>query len=179
MARIPFSLLEDLRGLARRLQRAAARGDRQALVFLGAAAPDAPPRRRDALAVLARLLGFRGWPQLVAIVRGIAHDDFGTLLWSERCAVHWNLWCASYDEARELRAQRGEYLLAYRRDFVVVDEHYLRTLGLDPSDPDWERIGRDWVQPTDFDARARLYRRLAALRLTEAGLSIERAPLAS
>jgi hypothetical protein len=35
-------------------------------------------------------------------------------------------------------------------------EPAIRELGLDPADPDWERIGWDWVRPRDADAWERL-----------------------
>ena len=82
---------------------------------------------------------------------------------SGRCSIpdgadaHWNIWSASYDEARAIREQHGGYLLAYRQHFFIVDRHFIETLGLHPDDPDWELIGRDWVKPQQADARERLY----------------------
>ncbi len=35
-------------------------------------------------------------------------------------------------------------------------------LGVDPDDPDWERIGYDWLRPLDEAARGRLERTLIA-----------------
>ena len=48
-------------------------------------------------------------------------------------AVFLNRWYASYDHARAAREP-----------------------GLDPLDPDWERIGWDWVRPLDTGAWQRL-----------------------
>jgi hypothetical protein len=42
-----------------------------------------------------------------------------------------------------------------------------RELGFDPDDPDWDRIGRDWVKPRDRTARARLYGKLIAQRFAK------------
>ena len=59
----------------------------------------------------------------------------------------------------------GGYLLPYRHQFLVCESEAIRLLGLDPGDPDWERIGRDWVRPADRDAWRRLRdRRIAVLR---------------
>jgi hypothetical protein len=41
-----------------------------------------------------------------------------------------------------------------------VDSNFVDSMGLDPADPDWERIGRDWARPADCAARGRLYRQL-------------------
>jgi hypothetical protein len=43
---------------------------------------------------------------------------------------------------------------------MIVDRFYIESLGLDPDDPAWERIGRDWIRPADPQARAQLYRQL-------------------
>ncbi|MEE8524226.1 MAG: hypothetical protein V3T72_09870 [Thermoanaerobaculia bacterium] len=122
-------------------------------------------RRRHCLAVIARELGFDGWPQAAAVLRGDRDaTDFGTLLYPSGAAAHWNIWSASYDEAKTIRAQHGGYLLAYKRHFFIVDRHFIETLGLDPEDPDWEAIGRDWARPKKVEARGRLYAKLIRQR---------------
>lgn len=65
-------------------------------------------------------------------------------------------WFASYDEARAARQESGGFLLPYRHHFFVAEAPAIRYLGLDPEDPDWERIGWDWVRPLDDEAFARL-----------------------
>ncbi len=121
-------------------------------------------KRRHCLAAIARELGFEGWPHAVAVLRGKAPEDFGTLLYPPGADAHWNIWSASYEEARALREQTGGYLLAYKRHFFIVDRHFVATLGLDPEDPDWELLGRDWARPKRIAARQRLYAKLIAAR---------------
>ncbi|HEV2914610.1 MAG TPA: hypothetical protein VGX92_15125 [Pyrinomonadaceae bacterium] len=67
-----------------------------------------------------------------------------------------NRWFASYEEARASLDQQGGFLLPFERQFFVCEEEGIRVLGLDPEDPDWERIGRDWVKPLDQEAWLRL-----------------------
>lgn len=52
-----------------------------------------------------------------------------------RCGAHINLWYRTRAHAAEVWRQRGGYLLAYRRQFLIVDRFYIETLGLDPDDP--------------------------------------------
>lgn len=165
------SLLENLKTHARVLHKQAARGETAALARLRGlrelrdASDDALARevkRRHCLAVIARELGFDGWPHLVAIVSGRREDDFGTLLYADG---HWNIWSASYEEARAIRAEHGGYLLPYKRQFVIVDRYFIETLGLDPDDADWAQIGRDFARPASLQARERLYAKLIAQRL--------------
>ena len=131
-------------------------------------------RRRHCLATLARELGFRGWPHAVGVLRGTDTSDFGTLLYPSGAEVHWNIWSASYMEAAAIRADHGGYLLAYRRHFFIADRHFIATLGLDPDDPDWKRIDRDWVKPARPDARERLYGKLIQGRARASSATIDR-----
>lgn len=133
-------------------------------------------KRRHCLAVVARELGFQGWPHASAVLRGTDSSDFGTLLYPEWSHVHWNIWSASYDEASTIRQQHGGYLLAYRRHFFIADRHFIETLGLNPDDPDWDLIGRDWVKPARPEARERLYGKLIRRRRDRPGL-VERPTL--
>lgn len=78
-------------------------------------------------------------------------------------SVTLNHWFNSHAEARAWLDADGGYLLPYRHQYFVTTAEAIRELGLDPADPDWERIGYDWVKPLDTAARERLElkRRLA------------------
>jgi hypothetical protein len=127
-------------------------------------------QRRHCLAIVARELGFQGWPHAVGVLSGTDSTDFGTLLYPDGADAHWNIWSASYVEARSIREQHGGYLLAYRRHFFIADRYFIETLGLLPEDPDWELIGRDWVKPRQMEARARLYGSLIRRRLRDVAI---------
>jgi len=167
------STVHDLKAKARILQTLVQKRDRDALRRVRqlpevAGFDDEPLssriRRRHCLAVIARELGFNGWTHALSVLTGQHNDDFGRLLSPPGANAHWNIWSASYDEARAIRAEHGGYLLAYQRHFFIVDRYYLETLGLDPDDADWDRMGRDWVHPREPAARARLYAKLIAQR---------------
>ena len=80
----------------------------------------------------------------------------GPAMYVSSMDVIMNRWFTSYEEARASLEQEGGYLLPYRSQFFVTPSEGIRELGLDPDDPDWERIGWDWVRPRDEAARARL-----------------------
>lgn len=166
----PIDLLKEQ---ARLLHRAAQAGEAGALARhrhlaeladLDDDALRAAALRRHSLAVLAREAGFSGWSHATGVISGAVDDDFGTLLYPSGCGAYWNIWPASYAEAREIRAQTGGYLLAYRRHFFIVEHHYVANIGLDPEDPAWAAIGRDWARPGDLAARAGLYGQLIRRR---------------
>jgi len=121
-------------------------------------------KRRHCLSVIARELGFQGWGHAVHSLRDAT--TFGRLLYPPRCGGHTNIWCATYEDAQMIHAQRGGYLLAYQTQFFVVDDDYIRTLGLDPEDPDWGHIGRNWAEPVDANARNRLCQKVIEASLS-------------
>ena len=70
--------------------------------------------------------------------------------------VFLNRWFANYQEARQALDRDGGFLLPYRKHFFVCEADVIQALGLEPDDPDWEKIGRDGAQPKDQDAYQRL-----------------------
>ncbi|MGH9591982.1 MAG: hypothetical protein ACRD5L_02745, partial [Bryobacteraceae bacterium] len=78
-------------------------------------------QRRDCLALVAAELGFSNWPAAKIALSGEGQaEEFGTLLYPNR-AAHLNLWYAAYQDAVPVRAARQGYLLAYKRQYLVVD----------------------------------------------------------
>lgn len=120
-------------------------------------------QRKHCFAVVSRELGFAGYQHAQRVLSGDeAENDFGTMLYPSRCGAL-NHWYVDYQEARDLRAEINGYLLAYKRHFFIVDGYFIEALGLDPSDPDWDAMGRDWVKPHDLEARRRLYAKLVGM----------------
>ena len=120
-------------------------------------------QRKHALAVVAREGGFQDWLELRASVDDTpAETGFDTTkLFPPRNAVFLNHWFARYEQARQvLDAEPTRYLFPYRHQYVLCEAGLLENLGVDAADPDWDRIGRDWVKPRDTEARARLAVRL-------------------
>jgi hypothetical protein len=66
--------------------------------------------------------------------------------------VFLNRWYSSYADARKAREKHGGFLLPYKNHFFICEAEVIRALGLEPDDPDWEKIGWDAVQPADLEA---------------------------
>ncbi len=118
-------------------------------------------KRKLALTVIAREAGFRDWPELKASMSSNVDVAFDTTRLFQRTATYLNLWYRTYAEASEvLTTDPKRYLFPYRHQFVVCEGQLLGDQGIDTTDPDWERIGRDWAKPLDAKAHARLAVRL-------------------
>jgi hypothetical protein len=116
-------------------------------------------QRKHCLAAVSREVGFSSWEHALRVIDGDGSEvDFGKLLYDTRWGAYLNHWCATYDEARAMHRELPDrYLLAYQRHFFLVERGFIEALGVDPDDPDWEAIGRDWARPRDRAARSRLY----------------------
>ena len=167
-------VIDRLKHEARLLHRKAAEGDAPALARIrkihekpGLDDESLRPlvKRRHGLSALARELGFTGWTHAAQVLRGRNSEDFGKLLYPNRCWAHTNIWSANYPEAQRIRQESGGYLLAYRNHYLIVDADYIRTMGLDPADKDWRAIGFDWVRPISPEARGQLYGKLIEIEL--------------
>jgi len=75
-------------------------------------------------------------------------------------AVFLNHWFSDYAGARAHLDAEGGFLFPYGSHFFVTCAGAIRERGLDPDDPDWERIGWDWARPADVAARERLQSQL-------------------
>jgi hypothetical protein len=118
-------------------------------------------KRKHSLTVIAREAGFQDWPELKGSMSSNINIGFDTTRLFQRTATFLNLWYRTYAEAREvLTTVPKRYLFPYRHQFVVCEGQLLEDQGIDTSDPDWERIGRDWAKPLDVKAYARLAVRL-------------------
>ena len=89
----------------------------------------------------------------------MSKPDVGKLWYQPNLDVFLNRWFATYEEARRSLESEGGFLLPYRRHFFVCEAEVIKAMGLDPDDPDWERIERDGAQPADVEAYARLRRK--------------------
>jgi len=85
----------------------------------------------------------------------------GPPMWVPRMAAILSRWFTTYEAARLSLAAEGGYLLPYGGHFVVTSAEAIRELGLPPDDPDWAKIGWDWVRPLDPAAWERLRERRA------------------
>lgn len=129
-----------------------------------------PVKLKHALHVLALEHGFDSWAdfkhQLERDDRFKAYKASRnpyTLLYPQRCVRFTNEWHSDYAIASSALGHDGGYLLPYKNQFFICGRAYIEQLGLDPDDPDWERIGYNWVKPADEGAWQRLDSKLRQL----------------
>ncbi|WNO10263.1 hypothetical protein [Teredinibacter sp. KSP-S5-2] len=116
-------------------------------------------QRKHALTVVAIEAGFGSWSKLKKQINKspINYRDFfgapqfgGTL----------NHWFKTYSAAKEYLRAKGGYLLPFRDQYFVATPDFIQNIGLDQQDPDWQRIGYDWIHPECPKALNRLKQKL-------------------
>ncbi|HEY7460774.1 MAG TPA: hypothetical protein VIC59_02710 [Gemmatimonadota bacterium] len=170
-------LLKQLRSEDRDVAAAAAERFLRLHEFTGATASRVLERRdrvrlKHALTVVAVENGAPSWLALKARAEAEAPSDDvaangprGPVMYEPQLDALLNRWFATYDVARTSLERGRGFLLPYRDHYFVCESEGVRALGLDPDDPDWERIGWDWVKPGDREAWRRLsVKRERALR---------------
>lgn len=167
-------LLKELRGDERPPALRAAERFR-ALPRFAELDPDTILERREsiqlkhALAAIAAELGYTTWTackqrlEIPATLRLDTERFFESRTGERIGAAFLNRWFARYSEARSSLEAEGGYLFPFRHQFFICEYGFLQAREIDLSDPDWERIGRDWVRPADVEARDRLEHRLIAM----------------
>jgi len=95
----------------------------------------------------------------------MTEPDFERLWYQPDLDVFLNRWFRTYEEARRSLDRDGGFLLPYQKHFFVCEADVIQALGLEPDDPDWERIGRDAAQPRDSEAYQRLRDKRAQVML--------------
>lgn len=103
-------------------------------------------KRKQALAVIAIEHGFKSWFDLKMQINFIVGG-------------YLNSWFTNYAEAKSQLQSAGGFLLPYKNQFFICNENYIKQIGFDPEDPDWQLINYDWVAPADQKAWQRLYKK--------------------
>jgi hypothetical protein len=127
-------------------------------------------RRKHALAVIAAELGYPAWTDCKRRLEVPAELRLDPeKFFAAGCGGYLNRWFARYAEARAALEAEGGYLFPFRYQFFICEPGFLADLGIDLADPDWDRIGRDWMRPRDLAAHNRLERMLIDLGYAGSG----------
>jgi hypothetical protein len=89
----------------------------------------------------------------------MSQESADTLWYPPTLDVFLNRWFSSYEEARKSLQSDGGFLLPYKHQFFVCQPEAIRAMGLEPDDPDWERINWDGARPIDAQAYQRLFQK--------------------
>lgn len=115
---------------------------------------------KDALAVVAAENGYGTWAELKGALDRAAETsplaEIKDQFYPKGFTTYWNIWFAKYAQAKKVLQDGGGYLLPFRSQYFIVEEHFVDSIGIPHTLPEWEAIGRDWVHPKQVKAWLRL-----------------------
>lgn len=109
---------------------------------------------KEAYQIIAKASGFNSWRELKEIFDATEHYC------PKGSSAYYKTWFKDYDQALSLLAQAQNFLLPYRDYFFICHRDYINFLGVDTTDPDLQKVGRNWVEPLDSEAFFRISKKI-------------------
>lgn len=113
-------------------------------------------RIKDALAVVAVENGYDSWTALKAALDAAADTsplaEIKDQFYPKHFTTYWNIWFATYSQAKKVLKEGKGYLLPFRNQFFIVEEHFVDSIGIPHTLPEWDEIDRDLVHPKNVKA---------------------------
>lgn len=111
---------------------------------------------KTAFNVIAIENGYQTWTELkneldqaaVHSTLAVINDQF----YPKGLTTYWNIWFAKYSQAKKVLAEGKGYLLPYKHQYFIVEEHFVDSIGLPHTLPEWQLIRNDWIHPGNVKA---------------------------
>ena len=115
---------------------------------------------KHALNVIAGENGYKSWSELKHTLNTAAetsplaeiHEQF----YPQGFTTYWNIWFAKYSQAKKVLNEGKGFLLPYKNQYFIVEEHFVDSIGLPHTLPEWNEIGNDWIHPKNVKAWLKL-----------------------
>lgn len=115
---------------------------------------------KDALAVIALENGYESWVELKSALDHAAETsllaEIKDQFYPKGFTTYWNIWFTKYSQAKKTLNEGKGFLLPFRNQFFIVEEHFVDSIGLPHTLPEWKEIGNDWVHPKNVKAWLKL-----------------------
>lgn len=115
---------------------------------------------KDALAVIAAENGYDSWTDLKSTLIHAAETsplaEIKDQFYPKHFTTYWNIWFAKYTQAKKVLNEGKGFLLPFRNQFFIVEEHFVDSIGIPHTLPEWKDIGNDWVHPKNVKAWLKL-----------------------
>lgn len=115
---------------------------------------------KDALNVIAVENGYESWGELKTVLDHAAESsplaEIKDQFYPKGFTTYWNIWFAKYSQAKKVLDEGKGFLLPFRNQFIIVEEHFVDSIGLPHTLREWKEIGNDWVHPKNVKVWLRL-----------------------
>ncbi|MBW7887618.1 MAG: hypothetical protein H3C35_04535 [Bacteroidetes bacterium] len=116
---------------------------------------------KDAFSLLALESGYASWNELKSALDHAAETsslaEISDQFYPKGFTTYWNIWFAKYSQAKKvlveaLSTKKKMFLLPFKNQFFLVEEHFVDSIGIPHTLPEWKTIGNDWVHPNHVKA---------------------------
>lgn len=116
-------------------------------------------QHKHALTVIAVENGYESWADLKQALEVAASSPLAEIdeqFYPKSFTTYWNIWFAKYSQAKKVLDEGKGYLLPYKHQFFICEEHFVDSIGIPHTLPEWKLIGHDWIHPKNVKAWLRL-----------------------
>ncbi|MFA6468238.1 MAG: hypothetical protein WCW35_05015 [Bacteroidota bacterium] len=120
---------------------------------------------KHAFNVIAVENGYESWNDLKSALDNAAENsplaEIKEQFYPKGFTTYWNIWFAKYSQAKKVLGEGRGYLLPFKNQYFIVEEHFVDSIGLPHTLREWKEIGNDWVHPKNVKAWLALNERYA------------------
>jgi hypothetical protein len=106
---------------------------------------------KHSLLLIALDNGYDSWGALKAALDEKAENsplaEITEQFYPKHFTTYWNIWFANYRQAKKVLTEGKGYLLPYKHQFFICEEHFVDSIGIPHTMQEWKAIDRDWVHP--------------------------------
>jgi hypothetical protein len=115
---------------------------------------------KNALTVIAFENGYQSWAELKSALDHAAEKsplaEINDQFYPKGYTTYWNIWFAKYSQAKKVLSEGKGFLLPFKNQYFIVEEHFVDSIGLPHTLPEWGMIGNDWIHPKNVKAWLKL-----------------------
>lgn len=115
---------------------------------------------KNALRVIAVENGYDSWSNLKSTLDSAAETspfaEITDQFYPKGFTTYWNIWFAKYSQAKKVLSEGAGFLLPFKNQYFIVEEHFVDSIGLPHTLPEWKAIGNDWIHPKNVKAWLKL-----------------------
>lgn len=150
--------VEELKIRAKKLLKTSPQPEALLKLYQGRKTTPQPLQLKHCQYYIARQYGFTDWEhtrRVLSLEASSQQQDYGEFWYQDQTVTLLNIWCRDYQEALQVLAEQGGYLLPYKKQFLVVQKPYIKMLKMNPEAPLWAALNNNWCQG-DPEARQQL-----------------------
>ena len=111
---------------------------------------------KHAFNVIAHENSYESWTELKSALDHAAETsplaEINDQFYPKGYTTYWNIWFAKYSQAKKVLSEGKGFMLPFKNQYFIVEEHFVDSIGLPHTLREWNEIGNDWIHPKNVKA---------------------------